>query len=69
MGDVIYIEEYKRAKRLRETAFQDFPDEVVRLAVIGSYRPLDRYGFALEKQQDCGEGYYLFKYFFPDFDW
>lgn len=66
MGDVIDFLSYKRQKELRLKIYSIYNDEQNRL-----FQPIGiavtRYEFALEKQLD-GD-YFLYKYFFPDFDW
>ena len=69
MGDLIDFLAYKEKKRIREQCYQSYTAWVTHrfLAAGAANGATSRYDLAVEKQQD-GK-FYLFRYFFPDFDW
>jgi hypothetical protein len=67
MGDVIYIEDFKKRKE-KKKKYKKYVEEAQRLSPPShSKLAITHYQFALDKQTNTE--FYLNKYFFPDFDW
>jgi hypothetical protein len=67
MGDVIDFLERKRRKEIRELVYGSYSYWVARSFLRHSNSATSKYDVAVEAQQDGR--FYLYKYFFPDFDW
>ena len=68
MGDLIDFLAYKEKKRIREQCYQSYTAWVAhRFLAAGANGTTNRYDLAVEEQREGG--FYLYKYFFPDFDW
>ena len=69
MGDLIDFVAYKTRKLMKRQSFGSYEMWITQrfLAAGAGNGVTSRYDLAVEQQQE--EDYYLFRYFFPDFDW
>jgi hypothetical protein len=58
---------YKKRKEIREAVYGSYTAWVAIRFLSCASRSTSRYEFALEAQQEGG--FYLYRYFYPDFDW
>jgi hypothetical protein len=58
---------YKKRKELREAVYGSYTAWVAIRFLHYECRSTSRYELAVEAQQ--GRGFYLYRYFYPDFDW
>lgn len=63
MGDIIYIEEYKRRKAQRMN-YEMYSAEMIRLG--GGYTIWTAYDVAVERQRNRN---WMELFFYPDWDW
>lgn len=67
MGDLIDFLAYKRRKEIKEQLYGSYTYWVSRRFLRHANGATSRYDVAVEAQQD--RNYYLYRYFFPDYDW
>jgi hypothetical protein len=67
LGDLIDLVAYRKRKDVREAVYGSYTAWVTSRFLHRAYRGTSRYDLAVEAQRE-GE-FYLFSYFFPDFDW
>lgn len=67
MGALISLIDYKKKKYHKEVVYGSYTEWVARRFRGHHSGATSRYDLAVEEQQD--DGFYLFKYWFPDYDW
>jgi hypothetical protein len=67
LGDLVDFLAYKKRREIKEEVYGSYTAWITLRFLRHSKGATSRYGLALEAQQD--RSYYLYTYFFPDFDW